>query len=147
MAKYSSSMEYVAGEDLASLVRRVGPLPPTKVLQIAQQLAAGLAAAHEAGVLHRDLKPGNVMIDGAGNVRILDFGIAAPQDDRWSLSAVAGTPGFVAPEILAGQSPSQQSDLYAWGLVIYFAATGGLPTGRKPRQSRIRGRCARSGRT
>jgi serine/threonine-protein kinase len=121
------SMEFVAGEDLQSLVRRVGPLPGNKVLQIARQLAAGLAAAHEAGVLHRDLKPANVMIDGAGNVRILDFGIAAPLDDEQALRRLSGTPGFLAPELLAGQKPSQQSDLFAWGMVVYFAAAGRMP--------------------
>ncbi len=131
------SMEFVAGEDLESLVRRVGPLPSVKVLQIARQLAAGLAAAHEAGVLHRDLKPANVMIDGSGNVRILDFGIAAPLDDEQALARLSGTPGFLAPELLAGQKPSLQSDLYAWGLVIYFAATGKLPPAPQSGDSRL----------
>ena len=123
------SMEFVAGEDLASLVRRVGSLAPAKVLQIARQLAAGLAAAHAANILHRDLKPANVMLDGAGDVRILDFGIATPQSDQRGLGAFAGTPGFLAPELLVGQRPSQRCDLYAWGLVVYFAATGKLPAG------------------
>jgi serine/threonine-protein kinase len=121
------SMEFVAGEDLGSLVRRVGPLPPAKVMQIAQQLAAGLAAAHEAGILHRDLKPANVMIDGSGNVRILDFGIAAPLADERSLREAYGTPGFIAPELMAGKEPSRSSDLFAWGLVVYYAAAGMLP--------------------
>jgi serine/threonine-protein kinase len=125
------SMEFIAGEDLESLVRRVGPLPGPKVLQIARQLAAGLTAAHEAGILHRDLKPANVMIDGAGNVRILDFGIAAPLDDEQALRRLSGTPGFLAPELLAGQKPSQQSDLFAWGLVVYYTATGKVPTAEK----------------
>jgi serine/threonine protein kinase len=92
-------------------------------------LAAGLAAAHDRGILHRDLKPANVMLDGNGDVRILDFGIAAALGDRELLSLLAGTPGFVAPELLAGQPPSVQSDLYAWGLVMYFAACGELPRG------------------
>ena len=71
------SMEYVDGEDLASLLRRVGRLTGDKALEIARQLCAGLGAAHDQGVLHRDLKPANVMIDGHGQVRIADFGIAA----------------------------------------------------------------------
>lgn len=121
------SMEFVAGENLSSIVRRVQQLPPAKVLQIAQQSAAGLAAAHDAGILHRDLKPANIMIDGAGNVRILDFGIAAPLSDERELARFAGTPGFLAPEVVAGQKPSPQSDFYAWGLVIYYASTGQLP--------------------
>ena len=69
-------MEYVDGEDLASLLRRIGRIPQDKAIEIARQLCAGVAAAHERGVLHRDLKPANVMIDGDGNVRITDFGIA-----------------------------------------------------------------------
>jgi serine/threonine-protein kinase len=122
------TMEFVAGDNLASLVRQVGPLPAAKVLQIARQLAAAISAAHEAGVLHRDLKPANVMIDDAGSVRILDFGIASPLDDQRALRRLSGTPGFVAPEILDGQPASEQSDLFGWGLVVFYAATGELPT-------------------
>src|SRR5208283_1691930 len=70
------SMEYVDGEDLASLLRRIGRLPPDKALEIARQLCAGLAAAHDKGVVHRDLKPGNIMLDGQGHLRITDFGLA-----------------------------------------------------------------------
>ena len=70
------TMEYVDGEDLASLLRRIGRLPQDKAVDIARQLCAGLAAAHEAGVLHRDLKPANVMLDKRGKVRITDFGLA-----------------------------------------------------------------------
>ena len=70
------SMEYIDGEDLKGLLRRIGRLPKDKGIQIAQQLCAGLAAAHEKGVLHRDLKPANVMIDGRGQARITDFGLA-----------------------------------------------------------------------
>jgi serine/threonine protein kinase len=121
------SMEYVAGEDLASLVRRVGRLPSEKLLQVARQIADGLAAAHDSGILHRDLKPSNVMLDGNGNVRILDFGIAAVIGQAVAKPS-AGTPGFLAPELLLGSAPSVQSDLYAWGLVVYYAATGRLPT-------------------
>src|SRR5262249_28086300 len=69
------TMEYIDGEDLASLLRRIGRIPEDKALDLARQLCAGLAAAHDRGVLHRDLKPANVMIDGEGNVRITDFGL------------------------------------------------------------------------
>ncbi len=71
------SMEYVDGEDLASLLRRIGRLPSDKALEFTRRICAGLAAAHERGVLHRDLKPANLMIDGRGQVRITDFGLAA----------------------------------------------------------------------
>src|SRR5262245_11738568 len=74
------TMEYVDGEDLASLLRRVGRIPHDKALQLARQLCAGLGAAHECGVIHRDLKPANVMVDGAGNARITDFGLAVPAE-------------------------------------------------------------------
>ncbi|MBI3262129.1 MAG: serine/threonine protein kinase [Acidobacteria bacterium] len=117
------SMEYVDGEDLASLLRRIGRLPSDKAVEIARQLAAGLAAAHHNGVLHRDLKPANVMIDGRGRVKITDFGLAdlAERTDR---TEVAGTAAYMAPELLSGAAPSVQSDLYALGLVLYEAFTG-----------------------
>ena len=116
------TMEYVDGEDLASLLRRIGRLPEDKALELAHQLCAGLAAAHERGVLHRDLKPANVMIDGAGEVRITDFGLAAIEGT--ANTGHAGTPAYMAPELLAGKDPSVQSDLFALGLVLYELFTG-----------------------
>ena len=94
------SMEYIDGEDLEALLRRIGRLPNDKGVEIAQQLCAGLAAAHEKGVLHRDLKPANVMIDGRGQVRITDFGLAASGGER-RRRGVRGTPAYMAPEQLA----------------------------------------------
>ena len=76
------TMEYVDGEDLASLLRRIGRLPQDKAIEVARQICAGLAAAHERGVLHRDLKPANVMIDGEGRVRLTDFGLAGDRRQR-----------------------------------------------------------------
>jgi serine/threonine protein kinase len=116
------TMEYVDGEDLASLLRRIGRLPEDKALDLARQLCAGLAAAHERGVLHRDLKPANVMIDGQGHVRITDFGLAAVAGNVDQVRV--GTPAYMAPEQLAGKSVSVQSDLYALGLVLYELFTG-----------------------
>ncbi len=118
------SMEYVDGEDLASLLRRIGRLPGDKAIEIARQLCAGLAAAHDQGVLHRDLKPGNVMLDGRGRARITDFGLAVRADDEKGGSEVSGTPAYMAPEQLAGKGASVQSDLYALGLVLYELFTG-----------------------
>src|SRR5512132_3120335 len=115
-------MEYIDGEDLASLLRRIGRLPSDKALDLARQLCAGLAAAHERGVLHRDLKPANVMIDGEGQVRITDFGLAAIAGSAHN--PLAGTPAYMAPELLAGKEASVQSDVYALGLVLYELFTG-----------------------
>jgi serine/threonine-protein kinase len=118
------SMEYVDGEDLASLLRRIGRLPGDKALEIAQQLCAGLSAAHDKGVLHRDLKPSNVMIDGRGRAMITDFGLAAPLHAGENAGDVSGTPAYMAPEQLTGKGASVQSDLYALGLVLYELHTG-----------------------
>ncbi|MEZ5289292.1 MAG: serine/threonine-protein kinase [Vicinamibacterales bacterium] len=119
------SMEYVGGEDLASLLHRIGRLPAPKALELSRQLCAGLAAAHDQGVLHRDLKPGNVMIDGHGRARITDFGLAVI--GRQVGADYSGTPAYMAPEQLSGQPASTQSDLYALGLVMYEMFTGERP--------------------
>jgi serine/threonine protein kinase len=116
------TMEYVDGEDLASLLRRIGRIPQDKAIQIARQLCAGVAAAHERGVLHRDLKPANVMLDGHGDVRITDFGIATAAKDAGA--DIAGTPQYMAPEQLAGRLASIRSDLYALGLILFEIFTG-----------------------
>jgi serine/threonine-protein kinase len=118
------SMEYVDGEDLASLLRRIGHLPKEKAIQIARQMCAGLAAAHEIGVLHRDLKPANIMIDGRGRARITDFGLAALAEGIGPGDIRSGTPAYMAPEQLAGREVSVRSDLYALGLVLYELFTG-----------------------
>ncbi len=96
------SMEFVDGEDLASLLRRIGRLPDDKAVEIAQQLCGGLAAAHRSGVLHRDLKPSNVMIDGKGHARITDFGLAVATSNAEKERSPAGTPGYLAPELYDG---------------------------------------------
>jgi eukaryotic-like serine/threonine-protein kinase len=117
------SMEYVDGEDLASLLKRIGRLPPDKALEIARQLCAGLAAAHDKGVLHRDLKPANVMIDGRGRARITDFGLAVAGEETGERE-ISGTPAYMAPEQLEGKGASVRSDIYALGLVLYELYTG-----------------------
>lgn len=118
------SMEYIDGEDLASLLRRIGRLPRDKAVQVARQVCAGLGAAHDQGILHRDLKPANVMIDGLGQALITDFGIAAVVPRPSERMIVAGTPGYIAPELLAGDPPSHRSDIYSLGLVLYEMVTG-----------------------
>src|ERR1035438_4674447 len=121
------SMEYVDGEDLCSLLRRLGRLPPHKQMAIARKLCAGLAAAHDKGVLHRDLKPANIMIDGRGQVLIADFGLAALAGQLDGTNVRDGTPAYMAPEQLAGKEASVRSDLYALGLVLHEMFTGKRP--------------------
>jgi serine/threonine-protein kinase len=118
------SMEYVDGEDLGSLLRRIGHLPKDKAIQIARQLCAGLAASHEIGVLHRDLKPSNIMIDGRGRARITDFGLAGFAHTIAGAEIRSGTPAYMAPEQLTGREVTVRSDLYALGLVLYELFTG-----------------------
>ena len=110
------TMEDVDGETLASLLRRIGQPLGAKGLEMARQLSAGLGAAHARGVLHRDLKPTNIMIDGRGQVRILDFGLAVAAAD--DVREVAGTPAYMAPEQRAGERLTIRSDLYALGRVL-----------------------------
>src|SRR5262245_28715307 len=118
------SMEYIDGEDLGSLLRRIGRLPADKAAETARKLCAGLGAAHAKGVLHRDLKPGNIMIDGRGEVRITDFGLATVTEQLQGREVLQGTPAYMAPEQLAGREATAQSDIYALGLVLYEMFTG-----------------------
>jgi hypothetical protein len=115
------SMEYVDGEDLASSLRRIGRFAEDKALDIARQLCAGVAAAHQRGIVHRDLKPANVMLDGAGKVRVMDFGLAtAGHVDQVRV----GTPAYMAPEQLEGREVTARSDIFALGLILYELFTG-----------------------
>jgi len=118
------SMEYVDGEDLASLLRRIGRLPGDKALEIARKLCAGLAAAHDKGVLHRDLKPANIMLNSQGEIMIMDFGLAELADLITEDQVRHGTPAYMAPEQLAGKEVSTKSDIYSLGLVLYEIFTG-----------------------
>jgi serine/threonine protein kinase len=120
-------MELVDGESLADRLRRA-PMPWPEAVRTASEVAAALAAAHRLGVVHRDIKPGNVMLT-AGGAKVLDFGIAAlvdrPEPDR---GTVVGTPGYVAPEVLAGAAARPASDVYALGVVLYEALTRRPPS-------------------
>jgi len=115
------SMEYVDGDDLSTLLRRIGRFPQERAVEIARQICAGLAAVHDRGVVHRDLKPANIMIDSDGQVRIADFGLAAVDQD---LDDRVGTPAYMAPEQLAGKGATPRSDIYALGLVLFELFTG-----------------------
>lgn len=117
------SMEFIDGEDLSSLLRRIGRLPSDKGIEIARQICGGLYAAHERGVIHLDLKPANIMLDGRGKVRITDFGLARlmTSDHR---EGIVGTPAYMAPEQLAGGAVGEHSDVYALGLIFHEIFTG-----------------------
>ncbi|HVK14349.1 MAG TPA: serine/threonine-protein kinase [Gemmataceae bacterium] len=121
------SMEFVDGEDLGSVLRRLGRVPEEKGIQIARQLCSALAAVHDQGLLHRDLKPANVMLDGRGRVRLTDFGLAAAAADLSATEVRSGTPLYQAPEQQAGREVTARSDLYALGLVLYELFTGRRP--------------------
>jgi serine/threonine-protein kinase len=120
------SMEYVDGEDLASLLRRIGHLPQDKALEIARRLCAGLAAAHDKGVIHRDLKPANIMLDGQGQVRVMDFGLAAFAAQASDVRS--GTPAYMAPEQKAGREVTARSDIYSLGVLVHEIYTGKRPS-------------------
>ncbi len=117
------SMEFVDGESLRHILKRFGGLP---LRRIAQQICAGLREAHAQGVVHRDLKPENVMLDRAGNVKIMDFGIARSVETgaTATLGAIAGTPAYMAPEQAQGKAVDHRADIYALGLILYEMYTG-----------------------
>lgn len=118
------TMEYIDGEDLQSLVRRIGRLSHEKGVEIANEICAGLAAAHSKGVLHRDLKPANVMVDGKGHAHITDFGLALLAEKEPREGDGSGTPAYMAPEQLLRGETSVQSDLYSLGLILFETFTG-----------------------
>ena len=121
------SMEYIDGEDLATLLQRIGRVPQEKAIELAHQLCAGLAALHDRGVLHRDLKPSNVMIDGRGRVRIADFGLASVADELKKEELRDGTPAYMAPEQAGGEEVSVRSDIFSLGVVLYELFSGAHP--------------------
>lgn len=118
------SMEYVDGDDLSSLLRRIGRLPSERAVEIARQLCVGLHAIHDAKILHRDFKPANIIIDSKGKVRITDFGVAGFVEDVSRENLRMGTPAYMSPEQITGGKISQTSDIYALGLVLYEIFTG-----------------------
>lgn len=131
------SMEYIDGEDLASLLQRIGRLPSDKALETARKVCAGLNAAHDKGVIHRDLKPHNIMLNKRGEVVIMDFGLAAVANSLTGVEARNGTPAYMSPEQLKGSEVTARSDIYALGLVLFELFTGKRPFEAKTLQSLI----------
>ena len=123
------SMEYVKGITLKHLVESDEILPTPVALRIAKQMCAGLAAAHEAGVIHRDIKPQNILIEPSGGLKIMDFGIARLTEDRGmtATGTVIGTPDYMSPEQARGLPLDFRSDIYSMGVVLYELFTGALP--------------------
>jgi len=126
---YYITMECVSGEDLKSLIHRIGALPIGKAVSIARQVGEGLAEAHRLGVVHRDLKPQNIMIDREGNARIMDFGIARSLKAKGITGGgvMIGTPEYMSPEQVDGKEADRRSDIYSLGIVLFEMLTGRLP--------------------
>ena len=127
------TMKLLSGESLAARISRTGPIPGEEVLCLLKQVGAGVAAAHDAGILHRDIKTANIIVHGSGAqvfAWVTDFGLARAalgEETALTLHGVAGTPGFMAPEIFHGEAPTKASDVYALGVVAFQALTGRLP--------------------
>ena len=123
------TMEYVRGEDLKKLIRKIGQLSAGQAIPIAKQICEGLGEAHRLGVVHRDLKPQNVMVDEEGNARIMDFGIARSLETKGITGAgvMVGTPEYMSPEQVEGKEAGQSSDIYSLGVILYEMVTGRVP--------------------
>ncbi len=123
------TMEYVPGENLKNLIKRVGQLSKTKAVSIAIQVCEGLAEAHRLGVVHRDLKPQNIMVDSDGNARIMDFGIAHSIKTKsiTETGMIIGTPEYMSPEQVEGEVVDNRSDLYSLGVILFEMLIGRVP--------------------
>src|SRR4051812_21455829 len=122
-------MEYAEGQDLANVIRERGRLTPADAVRVAEQVCAALAAAHRAGVVHRDIKPGNVIVRGDGTVKVTDFGIARArgQASLTDTGMVMGTAAYIAPEQARGEATTPSSDLYSVGILLFQMLTGSVP--------------------
>ena len=123
------TMEFVPGENLKNLIKRIGQLSKTKAISIAKQVCEGLAEAHRLGVVHRDLKPQNIMVDSEGNARIMDFGIARSIRTKsiTETGMIIGTPEYMSPEQVEGIGVDHRSDLYSLGVILFEMLTGKVP--------------------
>src|SRR5512144_1384483 len=123
-------LEYVAGPDLAVRVRQRGLLDPEAAARLGRDVASALETAHRAGILHRDVKPQNVLLDPDGRARLTDFGSArlAGQATVTHTGAVVGTPAYAAPEVMAGVRGDARADCYGLGMTLYFGLVGELPS-------------------
>jgi len=121
---YYLTMEYIDGDDLSMLLKRIGRLPSDKAVEISRDISMGLAAIHKAGILHRDLKPANIIIDSNGEARITDFGIAGIEAEVQGNESRVGTPAYMSPEQIDGKEVTQRSDIYSLGLLLYEIFTG-----------------------
>ncbi len=121
------AMEYVEGMSLGSLIHKKGRLKPLDAIALAGQACAALAAIHEAGIIHRDVKPDNILIAKGGNVKLTDFGLARGEDSRLTRTGTSmGTPAYMSPEQVLGKEADARSDLYSLGLVMHHALTGSI---------------------
>ena len=127
-------MEYLPSHSLATVLAEQGPLPPHEVARIGWQVAAALTAAHQSGIVHRDIKPGNVLLGQDGTVKITDFGISRASWDATvtRTGVLAGTPAYFAPEVARGEQPGPASDVFSLGSMLYVAVEGEPPFGLEP---------------
>jgi serine/threonine-protein kinase len=123
------AMELVDGEGLEKYLARQGPIPPRQAIQLGRQMARGLACAHDAGIVHRDFKPANVLLSSTGQVKIMDFGVAKLADSSMAtqIGTVLGTPAYMSPEQAAGRECDTRTDIYALGVTLYKMVSGDVP--------------------
>ena len=129
-------LEYMASRSLAAVLAERGTLPAAEVAGIGRQVASALAAAHAAGIVHRDVKPGNILIGDTGLAKITDFGVSRAAGDATvtQTGMMAGTPAYLAPEVARGQQPTPASDVFSLGATLYAAVEGHSPFGTTQNQ-------------